>query len=137
MNAAYRRERLKTILIAFLLVTLVALTALNFLYDREDIAGSLARRIPWAGVAEPPPDAAREIQAVLPAAVAVRRGGVLTGAAFDAAVTDTLYGLYSTLLGMALASARDAQPLPESGWTAALDCDGVFIAFYDPIPSWL
>ena|GEM_PF-2486338 len=135
-KTSYRAEHLKTACIVLLMFTLVGLTALNFLYDTGGAEGALFRRAQGAG-AEGTPDTARTARVVFPYAAAVRRGGALTGAAYDAALSDALYGAYETLLGTTLASARDARSVTEREWTDALGRDGVFFAFGAEIPAWL
>ena len=120
------KERLKSVMIAVLFMSLLALTLLNVMYDRGGEAFSPAAPFSPTAISE----------AARPAVAAVVRDGEMFAACSGDAAAGAVYNRFRTLLGEALASASDRRPITRAAWIAVMEENCVFFEFLDETPVW-
>ena len=130
----------KNLLIAVLALSAIYLALRTGLYtDWNEAEGGIAGWFTslFHEPAEPAPsaDPARPAAAALPVRIAVySEGSGRYGAQYDAALTNTVYDAFSSLLGEALASAGEVRTIPEAHWRDALERPGVYFDYLYEVP---
>lgn len=132
MRELHAPEWVKNLLLIGLTLSALYLFTLSPLYLNSPLYG-------WTGRLRPAgPDTAGEqvsfSAAARPASMAVTNSAGRYGAQYDNAAVDALFDQTGTLLGEALGSAGEAQPVTEDRWRRALSDEGIFFDFAGSVP---
>lgn len=132
MRKLHTPEWVKNLLLIGLSLSAVYLFTLSPLYLNSPLYG-------WTGRLRPTgPDSAGEqvsfSAAARPARMAVTNSAGRYAAQYDNAAVDALFDQTGTLLGEALGSAGEAQPVSEAQWRRALGEEGIYFDFDGSVP---
>ena len=132
MRERHLPEWVKNLLIAALSLSAVCLFTLSPLYLNSPLYG-------WTGkfTSAAPSGQGEHVSfsaAARPARIAVKNSDGRCGAQYDTAAVDALFEQTGTLLGEALGSAGEAQPVNEARWRRALADEGIYFDFAGAVP---
>lgn len=131
MKKGYRKERLKTLFIGLLFLTLLALMLANWVYDRNGLS-----IFPNVNAEEPVDLPVSIPEPARPALAAIARGGEFFAAGNGDAALGMVYDRFRTALGESLASAPERSAITRAAWEAALAGDCVYFEFLNGVPVW-
>lgn len=125
-------EWAKNLLLVGLSLSAVYLFTLSPLYLNSPLYGWTGRLMPSG-----PAAAGEQVSfsaAARPARMAVTNSAGRYAVQYDNAAVDALFDQTGTLLGEALGSAGEAQPVSENQWRQALGSEGIFFDFAGAVP---
>ncbi|MDR0905196.1 MAG: hypothetical protein LBN00_03310 [Oscillospiraceae bacterium] len=126
------KEKIKTALIAVLLVTAVLLAQFTGIFG-ELTEGF--KRAPAGGASAPIDDGTVSVEAARPTVIVVTdAAGARAVAKYDSAAVDTVYERTVSLMGEALSSADEIRRCPEDEWRQALSRSNVMFEYYNAAP---
>ena len=125
-------EWVKNLLLTGLTLSALYLATLSPLYLNSPLYGWTGRLL--SSGADPAGEQVSFSAAARPASMAVTNSAGRYGVQYDNGAVDALFDQTGTLLGEALGSAGEAQPVTEARWRRALADEGIFFDFTGTVP---